>query len=179
MKKILMTAAALSCVIALASCGGGKNTDDTQTPDTAQADTAQSEAAPVGDTSASRIAAILNKTAHFTEELTEMSPDAVMRRYGLDGETVTNAAGFAGTPAVVDEIAVFETKDADKVMEAVNARIESQKTNYASYAPGEVPKLDDAVAEPLEGTDCIVVCVSEDPSATIRNILTAIAEDAE
>ena len=127
------------------------------------------------ETDAAEIAAILNESVHFTEELTEVSGDVLLRRYGLDGGTVEAAAGYAGTPAVVDEIAVFKTSDIEAVTEAANARIESQKTNYASYAPGEVPKLEDAVVETLG--DCVVVCVSEDPSAEILDILSAVAEN--
>ena len=112
---------------------------------------------------------------HFTEELTEVSEDVIVRRYGLDGSDVVYAAGYAGTPAVVDEIAVFETTDTNAVLEAVNARIESQKTNYASYAPDEVPKLEDAVIAAVG--DCVVVCVSEDPSATVSDIISAAAEN--
>ena len=168
MKKILMIIAGLMCVCALTACGGGaKDAED----NTAQTEEGAAEGIAV------KTAAILNETVHFGEDLTEMSADAVMRRYGLDGTGVTNAAGYAGTPAVVDEIAVFETKDTDKVLEAVNARIESQKTNYSSYAPDQVPKLDNAVAMKLGDYDCVAVCVSEDAPETVTDILTAIAED--
>ena len=154
MKKLAAIIAGLLCAAALTSCG-------TQNAAVNGADPAQ-------------IAGILNESVHFTEELTEVSGDVVLRRYGLGSDTVEAAAGYAGTPAVVDEIAVFETKDTDAVLEAVNARIESQKTNYASYAPGEVPKLEDAVVETLG--DCVVVCVSEDSSAVVSDILSAITE---
>ncbi len=174
MKKLLMLTAGLMCILALTACGGSTAGDTS-------GDTAQTEASQTGETEnmAVKTAAILNETAHFAEDLTEMSSDAVMRRYGLDGETVVNAAGYAGTPAVVDEIAVFEAKDVDKVIEAANARIESQKTNYSSYAPDQVPKLDDAVIMRLGNSDCVAVCVSEDTSETISNILSAVADDAE
>ena len=155
MRKLAAIIAMLICISALASCGT-QNMVETESD-------------------ATEIAAILNESVHFTEELTEISADVLLRRYGLDSDIVEAAAGYAGTPAVVDEIAVIKTTDVDTVSDAANARIESQKINYASYAPGEVPKLEDAVIETLG--DCVVVCVSEDPSATVLDILSAIAEN--
>lgn len=155
MKKITAIIALLLCMAALTSCGTKNVTVSGQDP--------------------AQIAAMLNESVHFTEELTEISENVLLRRYGLDSGTVEAAAGYAGTPAVVDEIAVFKTSDVGSVTEAANARIESQKTNYASYAPGEVPKLDDAVVETLG--DCVIVCVSEDPSAEVSDILSAFAEE--
>ena len=155
MRKLTAIIAAFICVLALASCGTVK------------------EAAMDGD--AAEIAAMLNETVHFSEELTEVSENVLLRRYGLDGDSVAAAAGYAGTQAVVDEIAVFKATDADAVLDAANARIESQKTNYASYAPDEVPKLDDAVVT-LIG-DCVVVCVSNDSSTEVADILSAFAQE--
>lgn len=68
--------------------------------------------------------------------------------------------------ATAEELAVFETKDADaaaalaKKLETRNAdRIE----NYSSYIPAEVPKLENAVI--LSGGRYVVLCVAEDASA--------------
>ena len=155
MKKVLSIIAALSCIAALASCGN-------QSTSSGGADPAE-------------IAAALNESVNFTEELSAVSDDVLLRRYGLDSDTVEAVSGYVGTPAVVDEIAVFKTSDIEAVEDAANARIESQTTNYLSYAPGEVPKLDDAVVKAVG--DCVVVCVSEDSSATVTDILSAFAQD--
>ena len=122
-----------------------------------------------------QIASMLNKSAHFSEELSEASQDILLRRYGLDDTTVEAASGYAGTPAVVDEIAVFKTDDIEAVTEAAMTRIASQKTTYESYAPNEMPKLNDAVVETIG--DCVVVCVSNDPSADVSDMLLAFAKN--
>lgn len=155
MKKLTAVIAGLFCAALLVSCG-------TQNVTVTGADPAE-------------IAAVLNESVNFSEELTEVSENVLLRRYGLDSDTVKAAAGYAGTPAVVDEIAVFKTDDIEAVEEAANARIESQKTNYASYAPDEVPKLEDAAVNVLG--DCVIVCVSNDTSAVVTDILSTFAEN--
>ena len=156
MKKLITMGAMLICAMALTSCGGAK-------------DAAVSGADPA------QIAGVLNESVNFSEELSEVSEDVILRRYGLDSNLVEAAAGYTGTPAVVDEIAVFKTTDVAAVEDAADARIESQKTTYSSYAPGEMPKLDDAVVTTIG--DCVVVCVSDDASAAVSDILSAVAQN--
>lgn len=106
------------------------------------------------------LASKLAQNGSFAEELTEVSADITLRRYGIDSEAVEECAAYAGTMAVVDEVAVFHVKDAAAVEECVEKHIEAQKESYADYRPDEVPKLDKSLVK--SAGDYIIVCVSED-----------------
>ena len=155
MRKLTAIIAGIICAAALTACGTQNIASNGTDP--------------------AEIAAALNESANFSEELTEVSADVLLRRYGLGSDTVEAAAGYAGTPAVVDEIAVFKTSDVESVSEAANARIESQITNYTSYAPDEVPKLNGATVKVIG--DCVVVCVSNDTQDEVIDILSTFAQD--
>lgn len=100
----------------------------------------------------------------FGEELYALDESVAQGLYGTDADT--RCWVRAGTGATAEELAVFETKDADaaaalvKKLETRNAdRIE----NYSSYIPAEVPKLENAVI--LSGGRYVVLCVAKDASA--------------
>lgn len=149
MKKVLTVIAGIAAAAMLAACG-----------------TAQIEPQTLADS--------LSGVINFSEQLTPLSENITLKRYGLDETLVTEAAGYAGTQAVVDEIAVFKTADADAVIEKVNARLSAQETSYTSYAPDEVPKLQDAVVESVG--DCVIVCVSEDASADVKTVISGLTK---
>ena len=65
-----------------------------------------------------------------------------------------------------EELAVFETKDADAaaaLVQKLEARNADRIESYSSYIPEEVPKLENAVI--LSGGRYVVLCVAEDSSA--------------
>lgn len=100
----------------------------------------------------------------FGETLYPLDESVAQGLYGTDADT--RCWVRAGSGATAEELAVFETKDADaaaalaKKLETRNAdRIE----NYSSYIPAEVPKLENAVI--LSGGRYVVLCVAEDASA--------------
>ena len=71
----------------------------------------------------------------------------------------------AGTGATAEELAVFETADAEAAAALVTkleARNADRIENYSSYIPSEVPKLEDAVI--ISGGRYVVLCVAEDAS---------------
>lgn len=114
--------------------------------------------------SAADTASYIVSQCEFSEQLNEISPEITIKRYGLDADIIEECAAYSATNAVVDEVAVFKSSDAEAVMEGVEKHIVSQKELYASYAPDEVKKLDDAVIKVVG--DCIILCVSPDASGT-------------
>ena len=138
MKKITLTILSLLTAAALTSCGA--------------------KAINVNE-----LASALASEGKFAEQLTEVSADITEKRYGLEDADVEECAAYAGTKAVVDEVAVFKAANVENVKEQVEQHIDAQKDSYSSYRPDEVPKLDDCVVT-VSG-DYVIVCVSEDSSA--------------
>ncbi len=124
--------------------------------------------------SAEEIAASLAMNVEFSETMNDLSQRVLLRKYGLDETMVTEAAGYSGTKAVVDEIAVFKTDNLDKVLENVDLHIESQKTNYSSYAPNEMPKLEASVIH--TAGNCVIVCVSNEDTASVMDKINIAVE---
>jgi hypothetical protein len=104
----------------------------------------------------------------YAEELSEVSSQITEKRYALTEDDVEEAVGYAGTNAVVDEIAIFKAKDVDAVSEKVSEHIDSQIKTYESYRPDEVSKLDDCIVT-VSG-DYVIVCVSEDSTGAKKII---------
>ena len=81
------------------------------------------------------------------------------------GEELYAAGKFGETLYALEELAVFETADAEAAAALVTkleARNADRIENYSSYIPSEVPKLEDAVI--ISGGRYVVLCVAEDAS---------------
>lgn len=100
----------------------------------------------------------------FGEELYALDESVAQGLYGTDADT--RCWVRAGTGATAEELAVFETKDADAaaaLVQKLEARNADRIESYSSYIPEEVPKLENAVI--LSGGRYVVLCVAEDSSA--------------
>lgn len=143
-KRIVLFMAAFFCTAAICGCGSSKKID------------------------ADVLAQALLDGGSYAETLSPVSDKITQKRYAFDEGEVKAAYAYAGTNAVVDEIAVFKTDDAAAAMEKVKAHIDSQTELFKSYRPDEVSKLEAAVVETVG--DCVVVCVSQD-SDKARDII--------
>ncbi len=102
----------------------------------------------------------------FEETLTLADEGIAKKLYGID-----NALSFqlyVGSGATSSELALleFETEeDAKAALPLAQARVDVQTESFASYLPGEVKKLEDAVIE--QHGRYVVVCVSEGDAGPI------------
>ena len=83
----------------------------------------------------------------FSDILSPVPEQTAAKVYGFEAEDVKDTILYCSTGATTEEIGMFKCTDeaaAARVLEKAKARIESQKTAYVSYAPGEVPKLEDS-----------------------------------
>jgi hypothetical protein len=110
-----------------------------------------------------KIADSIKSGAEFTDELTEISSDAAIKRYGLTQGDLQSAVVYIGTGSTAEEIAVFKAKDSNAaggMLKKAQSFIQTQEDNYADYKPAEVPKLKSAVVEQKD--NFVVLCVSAD-----------------
>lgn len=106
----------------------------------------------------------LYSAGKFSESLYPIDESVAQGLYGVDAGTRCWAR--TGTGATAEELAVFETADADSasaLAEKLRTRNEERMDSYAGYIPEEVPKLESAVI--LSGGRYVVLCVAEDSSA--------------
>lgn len=109
-------------VFALSACGGTKGYDMTQL----SGDLLDSEA--------------------FSDILSPVDIKIGAGLYGFDSADVGDYVLYCSTRATTEEIGMFKCVDetaAQRVLESAQARAQSQKAIYESYAPAEPPKLDD------------------------------------
>lgn len=107
----------------------------------------------------------------FSDVLSPITPEIAQALYGYDVADVANCAVSCSTGATTEEIAIFECADEDaasRVFEVAKNRVQTQKTAYESYAPLEIPKLDDAV---VNKTGNYVIYIVSNDSAKINELL--------
>lgn len=120
---------------------------------------------------ANTLAEDLKNNGVYSEELSPVSAQITEKRYAFDEGEVSETVAFAGTRAVVDEVAVFKAEsDIDAVVEKVTAHIDAQTQTYQSYRPDELPKLRDAIV--TTSGDYVIVCISAD-SAKAEEIINS------
>ena len=126
----------------------------------------QTEAPRTVTASASDIAAQIAAGCAFEETLNESNTRLGLQLCGIDDTMVEQAAYYAASAAVAEEILVVKVSDPAAVSDIVHGmeeRREVQIEDYADYVPKEVPKLEKAVIYP--SGDWIVFCVSNDGDA--------------
>lgn len=89
------------------------------------------------------------------------------KRLSLEDADVSQMVYHAGTKAVVDEVIIVKSPNADsakKVKAAFDKHLKSQKDGYSSYGPDQVPKLDKAICK-TSGNYAILVVAKDDAKA--------------
>lgn len=143
-KKITVFLSMIICAVSIAGCSSAKNID------------------------IEALAEDLLNNGIYAEELSTVSAQITEKRYALTEDEVEEAVAYAGTNAVVDEIAIFKAKDVESVSNKVAEHIAVQTSTYESYRPSEVSKLEDSVVRVVG--DYVILCVSED-SARAEEII--------
>jgi len=84
----------------------------------------------------------------FSDILSPVNKEIAASFYGFEDAEVTECVEYCSTGATTEEIALIKCADeeaAAKISAKAKARVETQRTIYESYAPLEMPKLDDAI----------------------------------
>lgn len=92
----------------------------------------------------------LEKSGAFSDILGPITKDIAASSYGFDSAEVTECEVLCSTGATTEEIALFKCENEDaatKLKANASSRVETQRTTYESYAPLEMPKLDDAIVK--------------------------------
>lgn len=90
----------------------------------------------------------LMSSGAFSDILSPVDIKIAASQYGFDEKDVTESKVLCSTQATTEEIGLFKCASEDaasKVKTAALARVKSQRETYESYAPAEMPKLDDAI----------------------------------
>lgn len=97
----------------------------------------------------------------FDTEMVQLEEGAARQQYGVDDSV--SVIALTGSSAMVDELSLFQAKDeaaSKEIVTLLEKHIEKQKTDYASYAPNEVPKLDEAVLK--QSGNYVALCITAD-----------------
>ena len=94
------------------------------------------------------IAADLKTNGGYSDIISPVEKDVAAKLYGVESAGIADCQVYCSTKATTEEIGLFKCTDekaAAALYEAAKARVESQRSIYSSYAPAEMPKLDDAI----------------------------------
>lgn len=106
----------------------------------------------------------------FSDILSPVEKDVAAKLYGVDAATISDSQVYCSTKATTEEIGLFKCTDeasAEKLLTVAKARVESQRTIYSSYAPGEMPKLDDAIVKQSGGYVFYVVTADSEKAQAV------------
>lgn len=106
------------------------------------------------------------KTVKFKDELSPVAQKTAVNLYGLDAADVAKARVYESTGATAEEVAAFEAKDdaaTAKVEQAVQQRVEDQKSAFQDYQPKEMTKLKAPLM--VRSGKYVVLVVADDTSA--------------
>lgn len=124
---------------------------------------------------ASQVAsAVAAKSSLFDEALVESTASRGLTLFGIDASEVAEAAYYAASAAVADEILVVQLASgasASSIRSDFEGRQAVQAEDYEDYVPSEVPKINNAVI--YQNGDIMVFCVSNDASA-VRSTLDSL-----
>lgn len=84
----------------------------------------------------------------FSDFLSPVSKEIAASFYGFEDADVTDSSVLCSTGATTEEIGLLKCANdeaAAKIFSNAKARVETQRAIYESYAPLEMPKLDDAI----------------------------------
>jgi len=109
----------------------------------------------------------------YTDAMGQTSTEVALNIYGLDSNSVAEASVYFSSMATAEECAVFKATSLDDVrtiVDACQARVNSQIESYKNYVPEEVPKLNNASI--ITYSDYVILTVSND-NALVDNVLKA------
>lgn len=163
MKKFTMILAAACACLSFAGCGGNTSSQANSAPDSS------AEISVSAKSAAERTAEVMETVE--LPEMVEVSSDRLMMYYKLDESTITEFSAYiCGSGAMPDEFGVFTFTDADAATagkEALEARIEKQRSTYADYTPDEMYKFDDCFVEADGNTVYYAVCADNSSAKDI------------
>ena len=90
----------------------------------------------------------IEQSGAFSDILSPITKKIAASFYGFDDVEVAECVVLCSTGATTEESALFKCSGeeaAAKIKASADKRVETQRTVYESYAPGEMPKLDDAI----------------------------------
>ena len=140
----------------------------TEAPQTAAPQTAAPQTeAPAETVDAQQMASsIASHTAMFEEQLQQSSTARGLTVFGINEGDVADAAYYAASAAVAEEVLVVQAADSaalSSIVSAMESHRAIQIEDYADYVPKEVPKLENAIIYTNGNT--VIYCVANDSAA--------------
>jgi tRNA A58 N-methylase Trm61 len=123
-----------------------------------------------------KIADALMTQIQFDDTLYPVDSDLLSVLVGIDASETGEAIAYAGTGATAEEIVLLKFVDEDGAKagyDALEAHLQSQKSDFEDYVPAEVARIDAATLE-RQGT-YVLLCVTSE-SAKAEEIFKEAAE---
>ena len=121
------------------------------------------------------LADTLHTTLTFKDEMTAGNEAMLKMLFEIDEADIEAFKIYESSGATAEEIAVFKAKDekaADRIYQAMQKRVEEQKTAFENYQPAEMKKLQDPLIKKQDVM--VVLCVSDDTPAAEKAVKEAL-----
>ena len=169
MKKILAFSLAALLALSMTACSGGNESSSSG------GSSSSTPSASTASASAADLAKQMVDATTFNDEMIQISEDVVPNYYNLPDGVDDYCVYLCPTGATVEEISVFHLADgavADMRTE-IERHVDARTTEYESYRPEEIPKLDNAAI--VESKDYIAVIIADDTAPASQVFEDALA----
>ena len=99
----------------------------------------------------------------FEDDLSQIDKETIIKKYGFNDQKIKNINSYVGTGATAEEILIielFDKNDVNDIKKIIEMKIEERKTDFQSYLPKEVFKLENYNLE--SKGNYIILCISND-----------------
>ena len=158
MKKLMAAVLAAMMVLSLSACSS-----DSDQGESSSSTASQNSSSQASEVTADSLAQKMVEATTFNDEVIAISADVVPNYYTIPDSVEDYAVYMCPTGATVEEISVFRTSDAAAVEEMIQTHLDARKTEYESYRPDEVKKLDGAAV--VKSGDYVAVIIADDTAA--------------
>ena len=146
MKKLMAAVLAAMMVLSLSACSSDSDQGESSSSTASQNSSSSSQASEV---TADSLAQKMVEATTFNDEVIAISADVVPNYYTI--------------PDSVEDYAVYMCPTGATVEEMIQTHLDARKTEYESYRPDEVKKLDGAAV--VKSGDYVAVIIADDTAA--------------
>ncbi len=161
MKKFLLTLGLAISITAFAGCGSSSDKKQDNTKATEQAEK------KLDASSIKSLCKELIDEKVFSDELSETSSKIAASQLKLSDSDFSSITCYKSSGATAEEITIVEAKDEVDLTSFFDSYISEQKSNFESYLPAEVPKLDSAIRKKSGNYFILIVANDKDKAEKI------------
>lgn len=161
MKKLLLTLGLAISITAFSGCGSSTDSNQNTTKATEQA------TKKLDESSIQSLCKELIEQKVFSDDLSETSSKIAASQLKLSDSDFSSIVCYKSSGATAEEITIVEAKDEIDLTSFFDSYLSEQKSNFESYLPAEVPKIESAIRKQSKNYFILIVANDKEKAEKI------------